>query len=227
MRWLISAALAAGFILAGFAMAGTASAAPPPKFTVCHAAGLAGTTHFIELELSLQGYSTHIDPITGTPQAGHEDDFAGECAGGPPEECPPGTTGTFPDCVPIECPPGTTGTPPNCVAPPGFCEQFPTDPICLPPGETPGGGNGGTPGEGPRIFGGQIVTGPFPNPGGIFVPPPVAQVAGVQQVLPAALPAAGFGPGDGSSFGWLPAALAVSLLGIGGMTALMARRQKS
>ena len=34
----------------------------------------------------------------------------------PGEECvcPPGTTGTPPNCEPEECPPGTTGTPPNC-----------------------------------------------------------------------------------------------------------------
>jgi hypothetical protein len=42
----------------------------------------------------------------------------------PPDECPPGTTGTPPDCVPAdECPPGTTGTPPNCepIPPPDEC----------------------------------------------------------------------------------------------------------
>ena len=32
-----------------------------------------------------------------------------------PQVCPPGTTGTPPDCVPILCPEGTTGTPPNCI----------------------------------------------------------------------------------------------------------------
>ena len=53
----------------------------------------------------------------------------------PPEECPPGTTGTPPDCFPIcpegeecppdECPPGTIGTPPDC------------EPIPPPDGELP------------------------------------------------------------------------------------------
>ena len=38
----------------------------------------------------------------------------------PPETCPPGTTGTPPNCVtPPTCPPGTNGTPPNCLTPKG------------------------------------------------------------------------------------------------------------
>ena len=32
----------------------------------------------------------------------------------PPQTCPPGTTGTPPNCSTPMCPPGTTGTPPNC-----------------------------------------------------------------------------------------------------------------
>jgi hypothetical protein len=47
-----------------------------------------------------------------------------------PGICPPGTTGTPPDCEPIEdlgiCPPGTTGTPPDCE---------PIDDIALPTDE--------------------------------------------------------------------------------------------
>jgi hypothetical protein len=35
----------------------------------------------------------------------------------PPPQCPPGQTGTYPNCQPPTCPPGTTGTPPNCVTP--------------------------------------------------------------------------------------------------------------
>ncbi|MFA7285931.1 MAG: hypothetical protein WC011_03765, partial [Candidatus Paceibacterota bacterium] len=45
-------------------------------------------------------------------------DTGGPC--GPAPTCPPGTTGTYPNCVP-GCPTGYTGTYPNCVPPP-----FPT-----------------------------------------------------------------------------------------------------
>ncbi len=40
----------------------------------------------------------------------------------PSATCPPGTTGTPPNCVPAttQCPPGMTGTPPNCACPPGY-----------------------------------------------------------------------------------------------------------
>ena len=51
-------------------------------------------------------------------------------------ECPPGTTGTFPDCVAplpgqLECPPGTTGTFPDCVV------VDPEPKLPAPNGETP------------------------------------------------------------------------------------------
>jgi hypothetical protein len=69
-----------------------------------------------------------------------------------------------------------------------------------------------------------------PAPPTVTTPPaPVQQVAAaVSQVLPAALPATGMGPGEtsSSSLGWGAAAVAV-LLGVGGLTALMARRQES
>ena len=44
------------------------------------------------------------------------DDVAPLVGEGSTDPCPPGTTGTPPDCVPDEeqCPPGTTGTPPDC-----------------------------------------------------------------------------------------------------------------
>jgi hypothetical protein len=58
-------------------------------------------------------------------------------------ECPPGTTGTPPDCISIdegfppgECPEGQVGTPPDCETPPGI----------LPPpenGDEGGGDEGG------------------------------------------------------------------------------------
>ena len=54
---------------------------PTPKVTICHAAGLAGTTHFETLTI---GYPAVYGPAghffeNGTPQAGHEDDYFGAC----------------------------------------------------------------------------------------------------------------------------------------------------
>jgi hypothetical protein len=57
--------------------------------------------------------------------------------------------------------------------------------------------------------------------------PPAAPVEPAAEVLPAALPATGMGPGETSSgFSW-GAAAAVVLLGLGGGTALLARRRVS
>jgi hypothetical protein len=44
------------------------------KVTICHAAGLAGTTHFITITLSANGLKGHFEN-DGTPKAGHELDF--------------------------------------------------------------------------------------------------------------------------------------------------------
>jgi hypothetical protein len=49
------------------------------KITLCHADGHAGTTKFSEITVSCTGAENHFDPITGTPQAGHEDDVLGPC----------------------------------------------------------------------------------------------------------------------------------------------------
>jgi hypothetical protein len=57
---------------------------------------------------------------------------------------------------------------------------------------------------------------------------PVSEVSpAVAAVLPAALPAAGQGPGNSGSYGWLPACIGLAMIGMGGVTALMARRQRS
>jgi hypothetical protein len=154
------------------------------------------------------------------------------------------------DCAsappPEECPPGTIGTPPNCETPNGpdlvlicsngefiIVEDGPgvilDDGTCDDePGNGGNGGNGGTPpsgGPGPQIFGGSNPQGPFAQFAGVAAPPaPVTEVAGVQQVLPAALPAAGFGPQDGGTGIAWAAALAVLLLGLGAGATLAARR---
>jgi len=68
-----------------------------------------------------------------------------------------------------------------------------------------------------------------PTPPTITTPPaPVQQVAAaVSEVLPARLPSTGMGPGENSSsFSWA-AAVTATLLALGGMTALVARRKES
>ena len=45
-----------------------------PKVTICHAAGLAGTTHYIAITISENGLKGHFEN-NGTPKAGHELDF--------------------------------------------------------------------------------------------------------------------------------------------------------
>jgi hypothetical protein len=106
---------------------------------------------------------------------------------------------------------------PGVILDDGTCEDEPGN-----------GGNGGTPpsgGPGPQIFGGSNPQGPFAQFAGVAAPPaPVAQVAGVQEVLPAVLPAAGFGPQDGGNgLGWA-AVLALALFGLGTAAALASRR---
>ena len=69
---------------------------------------------------------------------------------------------------------------------------------------------------------------PPPSTPPTVTPPPVQQVAAaVSEVLPARLPAAGMGPAEKSGFGidWT-VALAVTLLALGGLTAVGARRLK-
>lgn len=65
------------------------------KVTFCHAAGLAGTTHFITLRTSRNGAAHHLDPDTGTPRAGHEQDYLGACRTQSPPPPPPGTNTGF------------------------------------------------------------------------------------------------------------------------------------
>ncbi|MEP6618058.1 MAG: hypothetical protein ABJE47_02035 [bacterium] len=55
-----------------------ASFAKASKITLCHAAGRAGTTHYITLNISANAASAHLD-AHGTPQAGHELDYLGAC----------------------------------------------------------------------------------------------------------------------------------------------------
>ena len=105
---------------------------------------------------------------TGTPP---------NCETPPPEQCPPGQTGTPPNCVtppPEQCPPGQTGTPPNCVTPPP--EQCPagqtgTPPNCVTPQPkcVDRDKGGGCPGSGGND---RDPGGPGDRPGGPADPAP-------------------------------------------------------
>ena len=59
--------------------------------TICHAAGHADTTQFVTLTIPEQALSAHFDDH-GTPAAGHEQDYFGECEGD--TETPDTTTTT-------------------------------------------------------------------------------------------------------------------------------------
>lgn len=63
-----------------------------PKVTLCHAAGRAGTTHFITLTIPTKAANKHIDDH-GTTAAGHEQDYLGACT------TPPEAQGTLTVCV--------------------------------------------------------------------------------------------------------------------------------
>lgn len=73
--------------------------------TLCHAAGQAGTTQYVTLTLPPAAAATHLDPVTGTPTAGHEDDYLGPC-----EEQTTTTTTTTPPSSTTTTPPSTTSS---------------------------------------------------------------------------------------------------------------------
>jgi hypothetical protein len=52
----------------------TGHAGGKEKVTICHAAGRAGTTHYVEITVGAPAQYGHIDEH-GTPQAGHEEDY--------------------------------------------------------------------------------------------------------------------------------------------------------
>jgi hypothetical protein len=50
---------------------------PKDKITICHAAGRAGTTKYVEITVSRNASYAHLDEH-GTPRAGHEEDYYAE-----------------------------------------------------------------------------------------------------------------------------------------------------
>ncbi len=121
MKKIMVAIVAALGILA--ALPAPASATGIPQFvTICHAAGLEGTTKFVTLTLPYDavfghnGESGHLNE-NGTTKAGHEQDYLGECNTPPPTDVCPNIEGdqeTIPDglvkdeqgnCVEVQPPP--------------------------------------------------------------------------------------------------------------------------
>lgn len=83
-----------------------------PKVTICHAAGRAGTTHYVTLSHhAVYGLGGHFYE-NGTPRAGHEQDYLGPChADEQTHTTTTATTATHPPTT--THPPGTTSPPPG------------------------------------------------------------------------------------------------------------------
>lgn len=108
---LCVSALGAG-VVASVAAGGGHPGGPPTFVTICHATGLAGTTHFVTLTLpenAVYGQAGHFNE-NGTPNAGHEQDYLGSCNGDettPTDTTPTTTTPT------VTTPTTTTPTTPS------------------------------------------------------------------------------------------------------------------
>ena len=140
--------LAALTVLAGGGAAATAQAGDhPDKVTLCHASGLAGTTKYETLTIGYEaayGPAGHFDE-NGTPNAGHEQDYLGECHETPPpvDYCPtlPGVQAEDEDCPPpppVDVCPNLEGVqetvPPGMGIVNGECVPVDVNPQCSPPG---------------------------------------------------------------------------------------------
>lgn len=124
MKKLFAMAMVAGVITLGTHAVVSAGG---EKTTICHAAGQAGTTHFNTLHLPDAALSAHFDE-NGSPQAGHEQDYFGECQTSPATTEPPVDTTEPP--VETTQPPEESTTTTTIVAtddPP-----VPTDPSNIP-----------------------------------------------------------------------------------------------
>ena len=73
----------------------TSQAGPDDKVNICHADGKDGTIKFSNITVSPTAAANHLDPVTGTPKAGHENDVLGVnglCPGESPSPTPTPTT---------------------------------------------------------------------------------------------------------------------------------------
>ena len=97
---------AAASIIATLTLCLALPAAAAEKVTICHAAGLADTTQFVTLtiaEPAVYGPAGHFEE-NGTPRAGHEQDYFGEC----PSESTTTTTLPSDEVIPFDHIPTTT-----------------------------------------------------------------------------------------------------------------------
>lgn len=103
---------AAGIALTTLTLCLALPASAADKVTICHAAGLAGSTQFATLTIPTPALSGHFDN-NGTPLAGHEEDFFGFCPGdNDPEAIDPAVVVTETTILPFDqVMPAATTTP--------------------------------------------------------------------------------------------------------------------
>jgi outer membrane biosynthesis protein TonB len=121
-------------IVALLALTSTAFAGQD-KVTLCHAAGLDGTTKYVTIEV---GYPAAYGPAghfyeNGTPRAGHEDDYLGACR---EPSTSPSPSATATPVVPTATPVVPTATPVVPTATPVVPTATPVVPTPVPT-ETP------------------------------------------------------------------------------------------
>lgn len=85
------------------------------KVTICHGAGQAGTTHYETLTISRNAvYQDHSQGghfyENGTPKAGHEEDYLGECQDADPSPEPSPTPTATPSLEPSPTPTDNNST---------------------------------------------------------------------------------------------------------------------
>ena len=78
-KGLLVVAMVAGLSAGMLVFSSTSQAAPPDKVTICHADGKDGTTKFSTITVAPSAGENHLDLVTGTPKAGHENDYLGPC----------------------------------------------------------------------------------------------------------------------------------------------------
>lgn len=105
------------------------------KVTLCHAAGLDGTTHYVTLEV---GWPAAYGPAghfyeNGTPRAGHEQDYLGACLEPSPSATPEPSTSPEPSPTITPAPTETPSSPPPSSTP--SPETSPTAPPTASPSQ--------------------------------------------------------------------------------------------
>lgn len=94
--------LVSGLILVALLFATAQVVRGNDKVTICHAAGQAGTTKYVTLNISenaVYGPAGHFNE-NGTPQAGHEEDYLGPCK--TPSSSPSPSSTIVPSAEPTE-----------------------------------------------------------------------------------------------------------------------------